>query len=82
VVLGVSTDGVDSHKQFCDKEKLPYDLLADPDKKVHESFGFKGKVRALILVDKKGAIAFLNRKFDLKKESWDALYAAVDALPQ
>jgi peroxiredoxin Q/BCP len=31
VVLGVSVDSVDSHKQFCTKEGLNFKLLADPD---------------------------------------------------
>jgi peroxiredoxin Q/BCP len=34
VILGVSVDSVDSHKQFCTKENLTFRLLADPDKKV------------------------------------------------
>src|SRR6202050_5899993 len=34
VILGVSVDPVDSHKQFCTKEGLNFKLLADPDKKV------------------------------------------------
>ena len=31
VVLGVSVDSVDSHKQFCTKEGLNFKLLADTD---------------------------------------------------
>ena len=34
VILGVSVDSTDSHKQFCTKENLTFRLLADPDKKV------------------------------------------------
>jgi thioredoxin-dependent peroxiredoxin len=34
IVLGVSTDKVDSHKKFADKFKLPFPLLADEEKKV------------------------------------------------
>ena len=31
VILGVSVDTVDSHKQFCTKDALTFHLLADPD---------------------------------------------------
>jgi thioredoxin-dependent peroxiredoxin len=34
VVLGVSVDSADSHKQFCTKEGLNFKLLADTDHKV------------------------------------------------
>jgi len=39
VVLGVSIDNVKSHKKFHDKYKLSFDLLADTEKKVVESYG-------------------------------------------
>ncbi len=39
VVLGVSVDTVDSHKQFCTKEGLNFKLLADPDHKVVSEYG-------------------------------------------
>jgi len=39
VVLGVSVDNVDSHKQFCTKEGLNFKLLADTDHKVSSAYG-------------------------------------------
>ncbi|MCC7036450.1 MAG: peroxiredoxin [Alphaproteobacteria bacterium] len=39
VILGVSTDSPDSHKEFCAKEGLNFMLLADTDKKVSEVYG-------------------------------------------
>ena len=42
VILGVSVDTVDSHKQFCTKDSLTFTLLADPDKKVVEKYGSLG----------------------------------------
>lgn len=39
VILGVSTDSPDSHKEFCAKEGLNFMLLADTDKKVSELYG-------------------------------------------
>jgi len=79
-ILGISYDGVGSHQKFCDELELPFDLVADPDKKVHEAYGFKAMVRALILVDKEGKIVFVNKKFDLKDESWKLLMKQVEAL--
>lgn len=37
-VYGVSTDDVDSHRDFCDQEGLEFDLLADPDAELAEAF--------------------------------------------
>jgi peroxiredoxin Q/BCP len=39
VILGVSVQNADSHKQFCAKEGLNFKLLADTDKKVSEAYG-------------------------------------------
>ncbi|MFY9646249.1 MAG: peroxiredoxin [Terriglobales bacterium] len=39
VVLGVSVDSADSHKQFCTKEGLNFKLLADTDHKVSSAYG-------------------------------------------
>jgi peroxiredoxin Q/BCP len=39
VVLGVSVDSAQSHKDFCTKEGLAFKLLADPDAKVSSTYG-------------------------------------------
>ena len=39
VILGVSVDSVDSHKQFCAKDSLTFKLLADTEKKTTEAYG-------------------------------------------
>jgi peroxiredoxin Q/BCP len=39
VILGVSVDSVDSHKQFCAKDSLTFKLLADTEKKTVDSYG-------------------------------------------
>jgi thioredoxin-dependent peroxiredoxin len=39
VIVGVSVDTTDSHKDFCAKQGLTFKLLADPDKKVVEEYG-------------------------------------------
>src|SRR5947199_10750460 len=39
IILGVSVDSAQSHKDFCAKEGLNFKLLADTDAKVSEAYG-------------------------------------------
>jgi peroxiredoxin Q/BCP len=39
VIVGVSVDSTDSHKEFCAKESLTFKLLSDTDKKIVEEYG-------------------------------------------
>src|SRR5919198_3106860 len=39
VILGVSVDSAQSHKDFCAKEGLAFKLLADPDAKISTEYG-------------------------------------------
>ena len=39
VIVGVSVDSTDSHKEFCTKESLTFKLLSDTDKKVVDQYG-------------------------------------------
>jgi thioredoxin-dependent peroxiredoxin len=64
VVLGVSVDGVDSHKRFCTKENLNFRLLADTERKVSVAYGslnnflvMKVAARRTFLIDPQGRIA-------------------------
>ncbi|HLW34324.1 MAG TPA: peroxiredoxin, partial [Chthoniobacterales bacterium] len=64
VILGVSVDNVDSHKQFCAKEGLTFKLLADPGGKVSAQYGstmdYKGATMAArntFLINPEGKIA-------------------------
>ncbi len=43
-VYGVSTDSVKSQKNFHEKQDLNFDLLADKDKDLTESFGVKSRL--------------------------------------
>jgi thioredoxin-dependent peroxiredoxin len=43
VVLGVSTDPVKTHDKFVEKFQLPFQLLADEDKKIVEAYGVWGE---------------------------------------
>src|SRR4030088_2788267 len=39
VILGVSVDTAESHKEFCTKEGLAFKLLSDPNGKVSTQYG-------------------------------------------
>ena len=63
VVVGVSVDTVDSHKEFCAKDSLTFHLLSDADHKVVSQYGSaatrNGNVMAArntFLIDPKGNI--------------------------
>lgn len=64
VILGVSVDTAESHKNFCAKEGLNFKLLSDPDAKVSDSYGsvmdyngMKLSARNTFVIDPKGKIA-------------------------
>ena len=43
VVLGVSIQGEKSHNRFIEKNDLPFHLIVDEDKKLHNLYGVWGK---------------------------------------
>jgi peroxiredoxin Q/BCP len=86
VVLGVSTDSVDSHKKFCAKEGLNFKLLADTKHEVTKSYGSLlnfGVVRVAkrhtFLIDPTGKIAKAYTSVDPLKHSSEVL-AELDVL--
>ena len=85
-VLGVSVDGIDSHKQFCAKENLNFKLLAATDKKVAEVYGslnnflvVKVAARHTFLIDPQGKIARVFADVKPASHSREVL-AALDGL--
>jgi thioredoxin-dependent peroxiredoxin len=64
IILGVSVDNAESHKNFCAKEGLNFKLLADTDAKVSEAYGsvkdYEGKkmsARNTFIISPEGKIA-------------------------
>lgn len=64
VILGVSVDSAESHKDFCAKEGLNFKLLSDSDAKVSEQYGsifdYQGNklsARNTFIIDPQGKIA-------------------------
>ncbi len=64
VILGVSVDTAQSHKDFCTKEGLSFKLLSDPEAQVSTQYGsvmdYKGaklSARNTFLIDPEGKVA-------------------------
>ncbi len=47
-VIGISSDSVNSHKQFATKHNFNFVLLADTDKKIRKLFGVPGNLFGLL----------------------------------
>jgi peroxiredoxin Q/BCP len=85
VVLGISVDSVDSHKQFCTKEGLNFRLLADPDHKVVSDYGSLMNLgatqiasRHTFIIDPKGKIVRSYMTVDPNRHSQEVLAALED----
>jgi peroxiredoxin Q/BCP len=79
-VFGISTDSEKSHQKFIAKEKLPFHLLSDPDKVVHDAYGtwaeksmygrkYMGTVRTTFIINEKGIIEDVISKVDTKNHA-------------
>lgn len=67
MVLGVSSDGLDSHVKFKTKYNLPFTLLVDADHRIAKAYGvwnrgsligllISGTVRSHFVIDENGRI--------------------------
>jgi peroxiredoxin Q/BCP len=79
-VVGVSPDDEKKHQQFKTKFKLPFPLLADPERKIIEAYGvwgekllygkkYMGLLRTTFLIDEKGIIRKIIHKPKAKEHS-------------
>lgn len=83
-VFGVSKDSVSSHQRFREKQSLNFDLLADPEKKLHEAYGVLGEKnmygkmristsRDTFIIDEDGNIEEIFRKVKAKDNPFEVL---------
>lgn len=86
VIVGVSVDSPESHKDFCAKEGLNFRLLSDPDAKVSAAYGsvmeYQGSklsARNTFIIDPRGRIARVFEKVKVAAHSEEVL-AALDEL--
>jgi len=82
VILGVSVDTAESHKEFCAKEGLNFKLLSDPEGKVSEQYGStmeyngaKYSARNTFIIDPNGKIAKVFEKVKPAGHSEEVLAA-------
>ena len=84
VILGVSTDPMDSHLRFKEKQKLPFDLLSDEDASVARAYGVykqknlygkksMGIERTTFIIDRTGRIAQIYPKVKVEGHVADVL---------
>lgn len=85
-VLGVSIDDEKSHQKFIEKYNLPFDLLADTEKKIVEKYGvwgeksmygkkYMGTLRKTFLIDENGKIVKIFDKVNVSEHADEVLKA-------
>jgi len=83
-VIGVSSDDEKSHRKFIEKHELPFTLIADTDKTVHEKYGvwveksmygrkYMGTARTTFIIDEKGVITDIIGKVKTKDHTQQIL---------
>jgi thioredoxin-dependent peroxiredoxin len=88
VVLGVSPDDERSHAKFKEKYGLPFTLLADPDHRLTEEYGFwveksmagkryMGVERSTVVIDEHGTVAKVFRRVKPAEHAQQVLTALV-----
>ena len=76
-VLGISSDSEKSHRKFIEKQNLPFTLLADTEKEVHNLYGtwvekkmygrtYMGTARTTFIIDENGIIEEIIAKVKTK----------------
>ena len=84
-VVGISTNSVESHKNFAEHHELPLRLLADTDRKVADLYGAQslipGKVaRSVFVINRDGVITYRDvRPLGLFRPKDDDTIAAIKA---
>lgn len=83
-VIGVSTDDVQSHASFASTYKLPFSILADPEKKIVEQYGvygeknmygkkFMGTNRTTFVLDEQGKVERVIKRVKNKEAAQQIL---------
>lgn len=76
-VVGISSDTEKKHQNFINKFELPFPLIADVDRSIHEQFGtwvekqmygrkYMGTARTTFVIDENGVIAEVIAKVKTK----------------
>lgn len=80
VIVGISEQSVESHKQFADQNRLNYTILSDTGNEVRKLFGVPGKVFGLVpgrvtyVADRSGKVVYIfNSQTDVMRHVDEAL---------
>lgn len=76
-IVGISSDSAKKHQNFINKFALPFPLIADEDKSIHEQFGtwveksmygrtYMGTARTTFIIDENGVIEEVIAKVKTK----------------
>lgn len=79
-VVGISSDSAKKHTNFIKKFELPFPLIADEDKSIHEQFGtwvekqmygrkYMGTARTTFVIDENGVILEIIDKVKTKEHA-------------
>ncbi|QCK15972.1 thioredoxin-dependent thiol peroxidase [Mangrovivirga cuniculi] len=79
-ILGISSDDEAKHRKFIEKQELPFTLLADTEKEVHEKYGtwveknmygrkYMGTQRTTFIIDEEGKIEDIIKKVKTKEHT-------------
>ena len=93
VIMGVSPDSTESHRNFIEKQGLGITLLSDPDKKVHKAFGawgmkknygkeYEGVIRSTFIISPDGNIAEIWSKVKVRVKRKNAESRHVDVVKE
>ena len=77
-ILGVSADDIESQQAFRTKHKLPYDLLADDDRRVIDAFGVPkmlGFAKRQAYLFKDGILVWRSLEASTEQQAADVLKA-------
>ncbi len=88
-IIGISKDDPTSHKKFCTKMKIPYELLSDIDVTVSKQFDVWGKkkfmgkeyngiLRTTFLIDKNGVVFKIFKNVRPKNHADEVLSAFIN----
>ena len=77
IIIGISADSSERHQKFIDKYNLPFELIADENKKICEKYGvwqekklygktYMGIVRSTFIIDRIGIVQKIFTKVKVK----------------
>ena len=86
-VIGISAQGIDSHRDFQAQHSIPVPLLADTERAVAKAYGVSaplvGTRRAVFVIDEAGVIRHRHvHRLGLDFQTVDELRAVLDELPR